>query len=152
MKKRSIKVLVFIPFLILFWCFSWSIELFEFWQVLWLRDSSLRSFNRGRLTPWAMNSDHGRWPFSMVRLSWYDFLKKQFTKSLGPKCGPRGDDHAPKNEWVDYLNYMSQKSSFNLKKIKSDHSLVFIFFPQKNHYNNILLLWARAPPPFLVFY
>ena len=61
----------------------------------------------GLITPWTMKSALGRWPFSMVQLPWFDFLKNQFTKPLGPSsCANRKwtnrNDHAPKNECVKF--------------------------------------------------
>ena len=88
-----------------------------------------------------MKPDHGRWPFSMV---WLDgptfmvrFLQFSSTKPLGPLLGvnrmwTKRNDHAPKNECAHYFNIICAKRAI-LKKIKFDHSLVFIFSsPQKS--------------------
>ena len=76
--------------------------------------SNLGGAPEGPFTPWTMKSDHGRWPFSMVQLPWFDFLKNQLTKSLGPSLGvnqmwTKRNDHAPKSECVlMFLIYISQ--------------------------------------------
>ena len=60
--------------------------------------------------------DHGRWPFPwsylMVQLSWYDFLKKQFTKPLGPSLGvnqmwTKRNNHAPNVNVLIFLFYLN---------------------------------------------
>ena len=56
---------------------------------------------QGRLTPWTMKSDHGRWPFSMVRhhgpTFMGRFLKKSIYKVFGSftSCKPNVDQE----EW-----------------------------------------------------
>ena len=66
----------------------------------------------GRFTSWTMKSDHGGWllPWSnsMVQLPWSNFLKIQFTNSLGPSLGvnrmwTKKNDHAPKSESADFF-------------------------------------------------
>ena len=46
------------------------------------------TLSKGRFTLWTMKSDHGRWPFSMVRVhgptSKVRLLKKNSFESLGP--------------------------------------------------------------------
>jgi hypothetical protein len=63
-------------------------------------------------TPWTMKSDYGRWSFFLVRfqgqLSWSDFLKELFTKSLGPSLGgnqtwTKRSDHPPKSECAHFF-------------------------------------------------
>ena len=34
------------------------------------------NFNMDRFTPWTKKLDHGSWAFSMVQLTWFDFLLK----------------------------------------------------------------------------
>ena len=49
------------------------------------------------------------WSNFMVQFPWFDFLKYQFSKLLGPSLGvnqmwTKRNDHAPKCEWADYFN------------------------------------------------
>jgi hypothetical protein len=116
-------------------------------------------------------SDHGRWPFSMVRFDgptsivW--FLKEINLQSLwGPSLGvnqmwTKRNDHASKNECADFFLYVcSKRTIFNKSQVwpfscllLSSSSLVFIFSSPKEkikfhhslHYNNILY---HGPLPF----
>ena len=66
-----------------------------------------------------MKSDHGRWPFSFVRLDgptyMLRFLKKSIYKAFGPLTGWKANvgqknDHAPKSECVDFFNICLRKA------------------------------------------
>ena len=67
-----------------------------------------------------MKSDHGRWPLSMVRLSWSDFIKKLVLRALGPSLGvnrmwTKKSDHAPKSEDADYFNTCPKRAILEKK-------------------------------------
>ena len=76
--------------------------------------SSMQEKDRieGRFTLWTMKSDHGRWPFSVVRVygltSMVLLLNKLVLKALRPstcvnRMCTKKNDHAPKSECVDFL-------------------------------------------------
>ena len=67
-----------------------------------------------------MKSDNGRWPFQWsefkVQLIRSDFFKIVVMKALGPSLGvnwmwTKKNDHAPKNERIDFVKYMSKKGN-----------------------------------------
>ena len=111
---------------------------------------------KGQFTPWTMKLDHGRWPFSMVRLdgptSMVQFLKKSIYKAFGPltRCKPNVDQEEwpfTKSECADFFNIHPKREV--MKKFKFDHSLVFIFTSPRNislkiYYNIISLPWDLA--------
>ena len=80
----------------------------------------------GRFTPWTVKSDHGRWPFPMVRFdgptSMGRFLKKTIYKAFGSltRCKPNVDQrgmtmHASKTECVDSSNICSKRTILKKK-------------------------------------
>jgi hypothetical protein len=91
-----------------------------------------------------MKSDHGRWPFCMVQLPWFNFLIPVY-KAFGSltRCNfvnwmwTKRNDHAPKVSVLIFLIYI-QKWQLWIK-FKSDHS--FVFF----------CLHFLFPPPILIF-
>jgi hypothetical protein len=103
-----------------------------------------------------MKLDHGRWPFSMVQLSWSDFCKKSIYKAFGPftRCHPNVDQEewpCTKKWMCWYLLLCAQKWQFRTN-LKFDHSLVFIFSSPKTSFLTNLLeqhLFAMGPCLFL---
>ena len=80
-----------------------------------------------------MKSDHGRWPFPMVRLdgptSMVRFLKKSIHKAFGPltRCKLNVDQEewsCTKSGCVDLKNTYIRLKKVVKKNIKFDHSLV----------------------------
>ena len=78
---------------------------------------------KGRFTLWTMKSDHGRGPFSTVRV-----LYKLVLRDLGPSLGvkrmwTKKNDH-PQKVMCWFIFIHAQKGQF-WKKFKFDYSLVF---------------------------
>ena len=102
--------------------------------------------SKGQFTPWTMKSDHGRWPFSMVRLggpiSMVRFLKKSIYKAFGSltRCKPNVDQEVwpcTKSDCVDFFLYMPQNNCFEKNSSLTIllSSLVFILSsPKKIHW------------------
>ena len=77
---------------------------------------------------YTMNHEVGPWKTAIFHSSiwWSNFhgpisLKNQFIKPLGPslgviECGPKRNEHASKNECVDFCKYMPKKGNFETKK------------------------------------
>ena len=79
------------------YCLSYMSHIQEF-RLLIIKNFLL---TKGRFTPWTMKSDHGRWPFPMVRCdastSMVRFLKNSIYKVFGPFT--RCKSNVEQEEW-----------------------------------------------------
>ena len=104
--------------------------------------------------PWKSN--HGWWSFSMAWLHGptfvVRFLENSIYKVFRPltRCEPIVDQEewpCTKRWMCWFFEYMPKKGNFERKKIKFNHSNVFIFssllkYSLKKIYNNISLPWV----------
>ena len=77
-----------------------------------------------------MDHEVGPFPWSnfMFQLPWSNLRNNDFTKPLGPSLNQmwtKRNDHVPRNTCANFFNTCPKKANLE-KKIKFDHSLVFL--------------------------
>ena len=98
--------------------------------------------------------DHGRGPFSMVRVhgttSMVRLLKKIVLKALGPSLGvnrmwTKKNDHAPKSAWADFFNTCT-KRIFLEKNQVWPFSCLLLDFTYLHFLLNVSKMWLFLLP------
>jgi len=99
-----------------------------------------------------MNSNHGRWFFSVVR-----FLRNQFTKPLGPSLGvnwmwTKRSNHASKNECAKFCNICPKRAILKKNIQIWPFSCLQNLFLQKKNYKFIkTTFFCHGPLPTFLY-